>query len=67
MLEMVASKKKEYKPCAVYDFRYSKEEKTPQDIIDLLKGIAKKYVFQLEKGDTGYLHYQGSLSLIKTR
>lgn len=61
------SSKKTYKPCAVYDFRYSKDEKTPTDIISLLKGIAKKYVFQLEKGDSGYLHYQGRLSLIKKR
>lgn len=54
-------------PCSVYDFRYSKKEYTKDDIISFLQGIAKKYVFQLEKGDSGYLHYQGRLSLIKKR
>lgn len=30
-----------------------------------LRGFCKKYVFQHEKGETGYEHYQGRLSLIK--
>jgi len=54
-------------PVAVYDFRYSKNELTETDIRCFLEGIAKKYVFQLEKGDGGYEHYQGRLSLIKKR
>jgi hypothetical protein len=54
-------------PCAVYEFRYNADEMTPQDLIDILKPVAKKFVFQLEKGDTGYLHYQGRMSLIKKR
>jgi hypothetical protein len=30
-------------------------------------GIAKKYAFQIEKGDSGYIHVQGRISLIKKR
>lgn len=52
---------------SVYEFRYSKKDFTHKDIIGFLTGIAKKYVFQLEEGDSGYLHYQGRLSLIKKR
>lgn len=52
---------------AGYDFRYNAEGLTHQLIIGYLKGIAKKYTFQLEKGDTGYEHYQGRMSLIKKR
>ena len=53
--------------CATYDFRYNADGLTHSLIISYLKGIAKKYTFQLEKGDTGYLHYQGRMSLIKKR
>ena len=56
-----------YAPCTVYEFRYSAQSLTPQALIDILRPIAKKFVFQLEKGDSGYLHYQGRLSLIKKR
>lgn len=52
---------------AVYDFRYTAGDYTPNDIIGFIKKYAKKYVFQKEKGDTGYIHYQGRLSLIKKR
>lgn len=34
---------------------------------EILKLYSKKYVFQLEQGDSGYLHYQGRISLIKKR
>lgn len=51
---------------AGYDFRFNNEH-TPEEIISYLHGIAKKWVFQLERGDTGYEHYQGRLSLIKKR
>lgn len=54
-------------PCALYDFRYNAEGTTPEDIKKHLTGIAKMYVFQLEQGDSGYLHYQGRMSLIKKR
>jgi hypothetical protein len=52
---------------ATWDFRYNAEGMKPDDIIANLKDIAKHYVFQLEEGDSGYLHYQGRLSLIKKR
>lgn len=52
---------------AVYEFRYSENEYTKDDIINFLTGIAKAYVFQLEQGDSGYRHFQGRLSLIKKR
>lgn len=52
---------------AGWDFRYTAEGLTKDDIIGQLKGIAKQYVFQLEQGDGGYIHYQGRISLIKKR
>ena len=53
---------------AVWDFRYNADTfKDHFELIDTLKGVAKKYVFQLEQSDTGYRHYQGRLSLIKKR
>lgn len=54
-------------PCASYDFRCNEDFGEYTDIIKLLDGIAKHYVFQLEQGDTGYRHYQGRMSLIKKR
>ena len=54
-------------PIHGYDFRWNADKLTPDDIKGMLKDIAKKFVFQLEKGDSGYLHYQGRLSLIKKR
>lgn len=58
--------------CAVYDIRYNANDASGnlishEVIISRLKGIAKKFVFQLEEGDKGYLHYQGRISLIKKR
>lgn len=50
-----------------YDFRYNGVDTTPEEIISYLSGIAKKYTFQKEQGDSGYIHYQGRLSLIKKR
>ena len=54
-------------PIHGYDFRYNADDLTPEDIKGMLNGVAKRYVFQLEEGDTGYRHYQGRLSLIKKR
>ena len=54
-------------PIYGYDFRYNADDLTPEDIKGMLNGVAKRYVFQLEEGDTGYRHYQGRLSLIKKR
>lgn len=52
--------------CFVYDFRYN-GECLYSEIINRLKGIAKSFVFQKEEGDSGYIHYQGRMSLIKKR
>jgi len=51
---------------AVYEFRLTKGSIDTNEMISELKKIAKKFVFQLEKGEkTGYVHYQGRVSLIK--
>jgi len=51
---------------AMWDFRITAEGLDNIVIINQLKKIAKRYSFQLEKGDkTDYLHYQGRMSLIK--
>lgn len=53
-------------PCAVYDFRMNAEGLSEDSIISCIKQLAKHYIFQEEKGEsTGYLHYQGRMSLIK--
>jgi len=52
--------------CAMWDFRISADGLDNTIIINQIKKFAKRYVFQLERGDTtGYLHYQGRMSLIK--
>ena len=60
-------KTKQKSACAVYDCRWTADGISPHDLIMTLKPIAKKFTFQLEKGDTGYLHYQGRISLFKKR
>jgi hypothetical protein len=53
---------------AVWEFRYNADAFDGEDALrELLKGVAKTYVFQLERGDGGYNHYQGRLSLFKKR
>lgn len=52
---------------AMYDFTISADKVSLVDLKKSLKGWAKKWTFQLERGDTGYEHYQGRLSLIKRR
>lgn len=55
-------------PVCVYDFTLSHEKIMEHERIRLaLKKWAKKWTFQLEKADSGYLHWQGRLSLIKKR
>lgn len=52
--------------CATYEFTLPKQpELTKDDVHELLRKRCKKYVFQLECGETGYLHYQGRFSLFK--
>lgn len=53
----------------IFDFRIGCNTYDTMDekfIIEQLKPLAKKYVFQKEKGEnTGYLHWQGRISLFK--
>lgn len=52
--------------CAMWDFRMNEDSISKDDLLTLLKKYCKKYVFQLEQGETtGYKHYQGRISLIK--
>jgi hypothetical protein len=53
--------------CYCYDFRWNGEDTSPEEIKSRLKGIAKHFVFQKEEGDSGYIHYQGRISLVKKR
>lgn len=44
------------------------EYETITDVYEkILKGWTKKWVVQLEKGDSGYVHWQGRVSMIKKR
>ncbi len=52
-------------PVASYDFTIPECDRAA--FTDALNQVAKKWVFQLEAGDSGYRHYQGRLSLIKKR
>lgn len=50
--------------CCVWDIRVSEDKITQSDLAKLFKHIAKKWCFQLEKGEqTEYLHYQCRVSL----
>jgi hypothetical protein len=52
--------------CALFEFRMNAEGLSEETIISCLKQLAKHYNFQEEQGETtGYLHYQGRMSLIK--
>lgn len=58
--------------CARFDFtipQFHKDgfEFTADMIKDLMGEYCKQWVFQLEKSDTGYLHFQGRCTLIKKR
>jgi hypothetical protein len=65
------SKKGYLTSCYVYEIRHTyNAEIFPNKIKGVRKwfdGIAKKYAFQIEKGDSGYIHVQGRISLIKKR
>lgn len=50
-------------PVYTYDFTLRAENITKYDITDMLNAYCKKYCFQKERGDTGYIHYQGRFSL----
>lgn len=51
-----------------YDFTLKCETENQTELSDLkacLRANCKRYVFQKEKSETGYIHYQGRLRLIK--
>lgn len=50
-----------------YDFTYPKSTMDINALFTILNEWCKKYVFQLEKSDSGYIHWQGRVSLIKKR
>lgn len=54
-------------PISVYDFTLPAVERTPEEVTEVIKQLFKKWSFQKEQGDTGYLHYQGRGSLFKKR
>lgn len=55
-------------PCAVWDFRFSENSIKKEELIEILNKHCKKWCFQLEKGEeSGYIHWQGRLSLNKKK
>lgn len=51
---------------AVYDFTLSQKYcLSHSNVISKLREISKKWAFQLEQGEEGYVHYQGRFSLYK--
>lgn len=52
----------------VWDFRANEDWMTSDEIIKMLQKFAKKWTFQLEVGEsTGYVHWQGRMSLFKKK
>ena len=59
-------------PCAVWDWTLSAkegkdDERNVEQVMNVVKQLFKKWKFQKERGDSGYLHYQGRGSLWKKR
>jgi len=55
-------------PVSTYDFTLKAEHYSKDDVIDLLKDLCKKWTFQKEQGESGFVHYQGRISLkVKAR
>lgn len=50
-------------PCCVYDFTCSCEYTNVEEIKKWCKEHCKKWCFQKEEGESGYLHFQGRISL----
>lgn len=48
--------------CCVWDFTLPSEGVNPDDLCDDLREDCKKWCFQLEKGESGYEHFQGRVS-----
>lgn len=54
--------------CAVWDFRCGQETISVEELKEFFRKWAKKWVFQLERGEqTGYIHFQGRFSLSKKK
>jgi len=54
--------------CAVWEVRTSRDNyKDFEDFKKSWKGVANKFTVQLEKGESGYEHWQGRVSLIKKK
>jgi hypothetical protein len=71
MIEYLAENKKRkivsVNALADYEFRMSVEGNAFDDVKAALKAMGKKWCFQKEQGDSGYVHWQGNISLIKKR
>lgn len=50
-----------------WDFRANEDYYTASQLITFCKQYAKKWAFQKEKGDSGYVHWQGRISLFKRK
>lgn len=53
--------------CAVWDFRANEDNFDVDSLTKWLNANCKKWTFQKEQGDSGYVHWQGRFSLIKKR
>lgn len=53
--------------CCVWDIRSNQDNWTKDELKEWCEEHCKKWCFQLEKGDSGYIHWQGRISLIKKR
>lgn len=52
---------------ALFAFRQTCSSYTLEDLLSFCKKYGKEWEFQMEKSDTGYIHYQGWISLTKKR
>lgn len=51
-----------------WEFRWNQAQAPePHEIADFLKAYCRDWGFQLEKGDSGLIHYQGHFRLVKKR
>jgi hypothetical protein len=55
-------------PCASFEIRCNEDfVANSLEMFAWLNGVAKHFTFQKERGDGGYVHWQGRISLIKKR
>jgi len=56
--------------CAQYSLRWNAEGENAtdfEDIMSFMRTLGKQWCFQKERSDTGYVHWQGTISLVKKR